>query len=143
VDSAGWDLHANAGDGVAGRMREKLVELGRALAAFADELGDDLDRVTVVTMTEFGRRVAENGSGGTDHGLGTACLVLGGAVRGGRVLGRWPGLGADQLVDGDLAGTTDYRSILAELLASSFGLRSTAEVFPGFTPEPVDLIRPA
>jgi uncharacterized protein (DUF1501 family) len=111
------------------------------VAAFAAELGDGLGRVTLVTLTEFGRRAAENGSGGTDHGLGSAVLVLGGGVRGGRVLGHWPGLDAHRLVDGDLAATTDHRSILAEVLTDRLGVADTGTVFPGFTPRHVGLFR--
>ena len=141
VESGGWDLHAGAGRAGEGPMHDSLLELSRGLAAFAAELDDDFGRVTLVTLTEFGRRAAENGSGGTDHGLAGASLVLGGAVRGGRVLGRWPGLDADRLVDGDLAVTTDQRSILAEVLGTRLGLSDLRTVFPGFTPKAVGVVR--
>jgi uncharacterized protein (DUF1501 family) len=141
VESGGWDLHAGAGRAGDGPMHDNLLELSRALAAFAAELEDDFGRVTLVTLTEFGRRAAENGSGGSDHGLAGASLVLGGAVRGGRVLGRWPGLDADRLVDGDLAATTDQRSILAEILGTRLGLSDLRTVFPGFTPKAVGVVR--
>lgn len=139
VDVDGWDLHAGHGRAGRGRMHDLLLELSTALAAFAKELGPRLDDVTLVTLSEFGRRAAENGSGGTDHGHGTAVLVLGGGIRGGRVYGRWPGLAVEDLIDGDLAGTTDYRSILVEILSRRCGIRSTADVFPGFTPKPLGL----
>jgi len=141
VDSRGWDLHAGAGRAGDGPMHDNLLELSRALAAFGAELDDDFGRVTLVTLTEFGRRAAENGSGGTDHGVAAAALVLGGTVRGGRVLGRWPGLADDQLVDGDLAVTTDHRSVLAEILGTRLGVTDLRGVFPGFTPQAVGVVR--
>jgi uncharacterized protein (DUF1501 family) len=139
VDAGGWDMHLNAGTADGGPMRDRLQELSQALAAFGNDLGPDFGRVTVVTLSEFGRRAAENGSGGTDHGRGNAVLVLGGPVRGGRVYGRWPGLGGDRLVDGDLAGTTDYRSILAEVLSTRLGVAASA-VFPDFRPATLGLV---
>jgi uncharacterized protein (DUF1501 family) len=90
-----------------------------------------MDRVTVITLSEFGRRIKENGSGGTDHGHGQAVMMLGGGVRGGQVHGTWPGLAEVDLVDGDLAGTTDYRTILAEALEKRCGAGSLSTVFPG------------
>jgi uncharacterized protein (DUF1501 family) len=142
VDVDGWDLHAGAGRAGGGPMHDRLRELSEALAAFAGELGDDLGRVTLVTLSEFGRRAAENGSGGTDHGHGTAVLVLGGAVRGGRVHGRWPGLRESDLVDGDLAVTTDVRSILAEILTARLAVSAVSTVFPDFRPSPLGLVSP-
>jgi uncharacterized protein (DUF1501 family) len=142
VDAGGWDLHAGAGRHDAGPQRDRLDELARALAAFEADLGAEFARVTLVTVSEFGRRAAENGSGGSDHGLGTAALVLGGAVRGGRVYGRWPGLGEEPLANGDLAGTTDYRSILAEVLEQRLRVGSAEPVFPGFRPAPLGLVNP-
>jgi uncharacterized protein (DUF1501 family) len=132
VDSGDWDMHVGLGrfDDQYGWMRRKLDELGRALAAFTADLGPAMSGVTVVTLSEFGRRVAENGSGGVDHGHGNAVLLLGGGVVGGQVYGRWPGLDAASLVDGDLAGTTDYRTVLAEVLEKRCGL-TTGTVFPG------------
>jgi uncharacterized protein (DUF1501 family) len=141
VDFGGWDLHAGAGRAGDGPMHDNLLELSRALAAFGAELDDDFGRVTLVTLTEFGRRAAENGSGGTDHGVAAAALVLGGTVRGGRVLGRWPGLADDQLVDGDLAVTTDHRSVLAEILGTRLGVTDLRGVFPGLTPKAVGVVR--
>src|SRR5207244_3996098 len=107
--------HVGLGTSDAGWMHNQLTELSTALAAFAKELGDDLNNVTLITLSEFGRRCEENGSQGLDHGHGNAVLVLGGGIKPG-VHGRWPGLAADKLVDGDLAGTTDYRSIVSEVL---------------------------
>jgi uncharacterized protein (DUF1501 family) len=102
-----------------------------------------MDGVTVVTLSEFGRRVAENGSGGVDHGHGNAVLMLGGGIVGGKVHGRWPGLAADDLVDGDLAGTTDYRLVLGEILTQRCGVGSLSEIFPGLSGTPLGLTRPA
>jgi len=92
-----------------------------------------------VTLTEFGRRVAENGSRGLDHGWGNAMLLMGAGVRGGRYYGSWPGLGPANLTDGDLAVTTDYRSVLAEVLGARFNA-SAAQVFPGLKPETVGVM---
>lgn len=145
LDVDGWDMHEGLGGVDGGRMREALAGLAAALAAFAADTG--LVGVTVVTQSEFGRQVAENSSGGVDHGRGGATLVLGQGVRGGRVYGRWPGLTAAALDDGDLAATTDYRAVLAELLADRCGASSDqlATVFPGFggaLATPLDLARP-
>ncbi len=140
VDFGNWDMHQNMGDGTDGWMFNQLTELSEALAAFAAELGDHLNRVTVVTLSEFGRRLAENGSGGLDHGHGNAVLIMGGAVNGGRVYGRWPGLSAGALDDGDLAATTDYRSVMAEILTARCGISATSSVFPGHRPATLGLV---
>ena len=136
VDFGDWDMHAGLGTAVAGqRMYTHLAELAAALAAFATDLGaDGLSTVTLLTLSEFGRRVAENGSRGVDHGHGNAMLLLGGGVRGGRVHGTWPGLAPAALASGDLAATTDYRAVIGELLQKRCGVGSLAEVFPGVTP---------
>lgn len=141
VDVGGWDLHTNAGPAEGGDMTDHLRMLGDSLAAFATDLGDALGDVTVVTMSEFGRRVAQNGSGGTDHGHGNAMLLLGGRVAGRRVLGRWPGLAADALVDGDLAGVTDYRDVLYEVARTQLGIGPVSSVFPGLGHAPLGLLR--
>jgi uncharacterized protein (DUF1501 family) len=135
VDCGDWDMHDSLGTAVKGqRMYDNLAGLAQALAAFAADLGPDgLKGVTLVTVSEFGRRVQENASHGTDHGHGNAMLVLGGGVRGGKVYTRWPGLAPDALIDGDLAATTDYRAVIAEILRQRCGLGSTAGVFPGVT----------
>jgi uncharacterized protein (DUF1501 family) len=139
VDFDGFDMHSGMGTSDSGEMFNKLTELGAALAAFAKELGSDFSKVTLMTFAEFGRRVEQNGSGGTDHGHGNAVLVLGGGINGGTVHGRWPGLGADKLMDGDLAGTTDYRSVVSEVLTKRCGVPSTSKIFPGFTPTTVGI----
>jgi uncharacterized protein (DUF1501 family) len=131
VDYGEWDMHAGMGGVGSGWLREHLSQLARSLDAFATDLGSTMDRVTVITLSEFGRRIKENGSGGTDHGHGQAVMMLGGGVRGGQFHGTWPGLAEVDLVDGDLAGTTDYRTILAEALEKRCGAGSLSTVFPG------------
>ena len=143
VDLGDWDMHSGLGRAGAGWMADKAGELAAALVAFATDLGADLGRVTLLTMSEFGRRAKENGSGGVDHGFGNAMLVLGGGIVGGKVHGRWPGLGAEALDHGDLAGTTDFRSVVGELLVRRAGLPEAAlpQVFPGYQPTFLGLAR--
>ncbi len=142
VDFGDWDMHEGMGKPDGGWLRDHLDELARCLVAFATDLGPLLDDTTLVTLSEFGRRAAENGSGGTDHGHGNAVLLLGGGVVGGTVHGRWPGLSDADLVDGDLAGATDYRQLLAEVLTARCGVASVADVFPGLAPAPLGIVRP-
>ncbi len=142
VDFGDWDMHVDMGGPASGRLHDHLDELARALLAFATDLGPRLGGVTLVTLSEFGRRVEENGSGGADHGHGNAVLLLGGGVAGGKVHGRWPGLSDAALVDGDLAGTTDYRQVLAEVLTTRCGLAAPRGVFPGLVPAPLGVVRP-
>ncbi|MBA2558659.1 MAG: DUF1501 domain-containing protein [Propionibacteriales bacterium] len=141
LDFGGWDMHSDLGTLESGSlsMNGMVTGLAKALAAFFQDLGSTGSRVTLVTVTEFGRRVAENGARGLDHGWANSTLVLGGGVRGGRYHGRWPGLSDAQLGDGDLAVTTDYRSVLSEILDRRFGV-STSTVFPDFRPEPVGVM---
>lgn len=141
VEVGDWDMHAGLGQHHQGWMQSKLDDLARSLTAFATDLGSRMQGVTVVTLSEFGRRVAENGSGGLDHGHGNAVLMLGGGVRGGMVHGRWPGLAAANLRDGDLAGTTDYRQVLGEVLVRRCGATSLSSVFPGLRPAPIGVVR--
>jgi uncharacterized protein (DUF1501 family) len=136
VDYGSWDMHIGMGNVSVGAMQSQVDELARALAAFYTDLGTTGTRVTLVTLTEFGRRVAENGAGGTDHGYGSAMFLLGAGVSGG-YHGRWPGLGTTKLVDGDLAVTTDYRDVLAEVVTSRFPATSVPGVLPGFVPTAV------
>ena len=133
VDYGDWDMHAGMGDVSSGWMVDHLTELAGSLAAFVTDMGSAMSGITVVTLTEFGRRIEENGSGGTDHGYGQVVFLLGDGVQGGRVHGDWPGLAPGDLVDGDLAATTDYRSILAEILEDRCGASSSdvQGVFPG------------
>lgn len=140
VDLGDWDMHVGLGASDRGWMFNQLTVLGQALAAFATDLGDRFADVTLVTMSEFGRRVAENGSGGLDHGHGNACFVLGGGVVGGRVLGRWPGLAAADLDQGDLAGTTDIRTILAEVVEKRSGV-AAGGVFPDLGRDRLGVVR--
>jgi uncharacterized protein (DUF1501 family) len=130
TEIGGWDHHAGEG-GAEGQLANRLKELGAALAAFHVDMGPRIEDVALVTLTEFGRTARENGNRGTDHGHASVSLVMGGAVRGGRVHGRWPGLSPERLYDGrDLALTTDFRDLLAELLARHLGLPDLGPVFP-------------
>jgi uncharacterized protein (DUF1501 family) len=114
-------------------MAELIWDLASGLAAFHADLRDFADRMTVVVMSEFGRRAAENGSLGTDHGHGSVMFLLGGHVNGGRVHGMWPGLSEGQLVGpGDLAVTTDYRDVLGEVCLRRLGNPALDYIFPGF-----------
>lgn len=131
VDYGDWDMHAGMGTVNNGWMHDHLTELSGSLAAFAADLGPRIADVTLITLTEFGRRVEENGSGGTDHGFGQVVLALAGGVQGGLVHGTWPGLAPEDLVDGDVNGTTDYRLFLAEVLEKRCGAGSVSSVFPG------------
>ena len=133
VNHGSWDHHANQ----VTAFPVMAGDLGSSLAAFATDLGSDLDRTVVLVMSEFGRRVAENGALGCDHGHGSVMFALGGAVQGGQVLMRdntWPGLAPAQLYQGiDLVGTTDFRDVFAELLDRHMGLNNPAPVFPNYT----------
>jgi uncharacterized protein (DUF1501 family) len=131
TEIGGWDHHAAEG-GVQGQLAQRLREFGQALAAFRVDLGDRLQDVVVVSLTEFGRTARENGNRGTDHGHASVAFVMGGDVTGGKVHGRWPGLAADQLYEGrDLAVTTDFRDLLGEVLSRHLGARNLGPVFPG------------
>ena len=132
AEMQGWDTHVGQG-AEQGQLAFRLRDFAAGLAAFAQDLGDRMADVVVLTMSEFGRTVAENGNRGTDHGHATAMLVLGGGVRGGRVYGRWPGLARPQLFEGrDLAVTTDFRALFSEVAGRHLG-SPTAPLFPGFT----------
>ena len=134
IDVGNWDMHAGLGAAGTGWMAANLSDLAGSLAAFVKDLGSTLtDRLTIVTVSEFGRRVTENGSGGVDHGHGNAVLLLGGGLDGGKVHGQWPTLANAALDQGDLAGTTDYRNVLAECLERRFAMSASAlsAVFPG------------
>jgi uncharacterized protein (DUF1501 family) len=137
IDFGGWDTHRGQGSSAGGELPRQLDLLARALATFRVDLGPHLERVVLVVMTEFGRTVRENGTGGTDHGHGSVMLVLGGKVKGGRVLGDFPGLADDKLHDGrDLAVTTDFRDVLAEVCERHLGSSDAAQIFPGYQLEP-------
>jgi uncharacterized protein (DUF1501 family) len=133
VDIDGWDTHFVQG-ATGGLFGGLAGDLGQGLAALANDIRPFWDRVTIVTMTEFGRRLHDNISLGTDHGRGSVMFVLGGNIRGGRVIADWPGLSKDDLEGpGDLRVTIDYRDILGEIVASRLQNDHVDEVFPGHT----------
>ncbi|MCX6459980.1 MAG: DUF1501 domain-containing protein [Actinobacteria bacterium] len=134
IDEGDWDMHAGMGTVDGGWMVDHLTDLGACLAAFAADLGSRIANVTLLTITEFGRRASENESQGLDHGWGSAMMLLGGGVVPG-VHGSWPGLSDAALNDGDLAVTTDYRAVLADVLTNRCGASTSevASVLPGFT----------
>jgi len=143
IDLGDWDMHAGLGTVSNGWMHDKLVDLGGSLAAFAKDLGTFLDTTTLVTISEFGRRVEENQSGGVDHGWGNVMMVLGGHVVP-AVHGTWPGLADANLTNGDLTVTTDYRAVLADILVNRTGA-STAqvkEIFPTYDGTTIGITTP-
>jgi uncharacterized protein (DUF1501 family) len=128
ADIGGWDHHGNEN----GQLTALLRQFGTSLAAFTRDMGDRMEDIVIVTMSEFGRTVAENGNAGTDHGHGNVMMVMGGGVRGGHVYGDWPGLEPEQLFEKrDLAVTTDFRDVLAELVSGHLG-QQVQQVFPGY-----------
>lgn len=134
AESTQWDHHVNEG-AATGQMANRLDDFSRGVAALAQDLGDRMADTVILTMSEFGRAVAENGSRGTDHGHGNAMFVIGGDVKGGEVYGQWPGLSAEQRYEGrDLAITTDFRDVFAEIVIKHLGAkRATAsKVFPNY-----------
>jgi uncharacterized protein (DUF1501 family) len=134
ADVSGWDTHVNQG-AAQGQLAQRLRELSQGLGAFSRDLGERMRDVVVLTLSEFGRTVRENGNAGTDHGHATAMLAMGGPVNGGQVLGRWPGLSADQRFEGrDLAVTTDFRDLVGEVVQRHLGVPNLAPIFPGYVP---------
>jgi uncharacterized protein (DUF1501 family) len=132
ADVGGWDTHVNQG-GSTGQLAQRLDDFARSIAALVTDLGDRMADVTIMTMSEFGRTVRQNGNGGTDHGHAGALFVVGGGVKGRKVHGRWPGLEPEQLHEGrDLALTTDFRAVFSEVAARSLGATRLETVFPGF-----------
>jgi uncharacterized protein (DUF1501 family) len=130
----GWDTHV----GQIGQFKRPVQDLTEAINTLKSTLGPDIwSKTVVLAMTEFGRTVRENGSGGTDHGTGGCAVLAGGAIDGGRILGRWPGLGDQQLLDErDLAPTSDVRELAAAMLYRQFDVTVddlTAKIFPGVT----------
>ena len=133
ADVGGWDTHVNQGNGT-GQLAARLDDFATSVAAFTQDLGDQMNDVMVLTMSEFGRTARENGNRGTDHGHATAFFVLGGGVKGGKVYGKWPGLAPEQLNEGrDLKLTTDFRTVFSEVAVKHLGATRVAEIFPGFT----------
>jgi uncharacterized protein (DUF1501 family) len=137
VDTGGWDNHVNEG-GAQGQLANLLRDLGQGLAALHQDMGDRMEDIVVVTMSEFGRTAHENGNRGTDHGHANCMFVMGGPVKGGKVYGKWPGLAPEQLNEGrDLKLTTDFRSVLGEVISDHLGSKNLQTVFPGFDNSPV------
>ncbi|HEX6533215.1 MAG TPA: DUF1501 domain-containing protein [Gemmatimonadaceae bacterium] len=136
ADVGGWDTHVNQG-AVTGQLASRLADFAQSIAALVTDLGDRMEDVVILTMSEFGRMARQNGDGGTDHGHAGAMFAIGGPVRGGHVHGRWPGLAPEQLYEGrDLALTTDFRAVFAEVVAKHLGAGDTGRIFPGFAEEP-------
>lgn len=135
VDVGDWDMHSDLGPADRGWMHDNLADLGAALAAFVADLGPEIQRTTLVTMSEFGRRVEQNNSGGVDHGWGNSMLVIGGNLVGKKVYGSWPTLAEDKLTEGDLTATTDYRAVLADILQHRCAAptEDLQRVFPAYT----------
>jgi uncharacterized protein (DUF1501 family) len=134
AEAGGWDTHVNQGSSI-GQLAARLDDFSRGIAALARDLGDRMDDVLILTMSEFGRAVAENGNRGTDHGHGNAMMIIGGQnVRGGKVYGRWPGIAREQRYEGrDLAVTTDFRGVFAEVVRAHLGVSDVRSIFPGFS----------
>ena len=139
AEIGGWDHHQSE----PGQLFTVLRQFGGALSAFCTDMGDRMEDIVLVTMSEFGRTARENGNNGTDHGHGDAMFVMGGPVRGGKVYGNWPGLEEEQLYEGrDLAVTTDFRAVLSELVAGQLGTTDLAQVFPGYRAgQPLGLLK--
>ena len=136
LDCGGWDNHVNEG-GVQGQLSNLLRDLGQSVAAFHQDMGDRMENIVFVSMSEFGRTAHENGNRGTDHGHANCMFVMGGDVKGGKVYGRWPGLSDHQLNEGrDLVLTTDFRYVLGEILSNHIGVPDLKPVFPGFDNSP-------
>ena len=136
ADLGGWDTHVRQG-GAQGQLAGRLGQLGEGIRALYDDLGDRMEDVVILTMSEFGRTVAENGSGGTDHGHANCMLALGGSVKGGRILGDWPGLERELLYQGrDLAVTTDFRDVFSEVVSGHLGAAHLDRIFPGYDGDP-------
>ena len=136
ADLGGWDTHVRQG-GAQGQLAGRMGQLGEGIRALYDDLGDRMEDVVILTMSEFGRTVAENGSGGTDHGHANCMLALGGSVKGGRILGDWPGLKRELLYQGrDLAVTTDFRDVFSEVVSGHLGAAHLDRIFPGYDGDP-------
>lgn len=138
TDVGGWDTHANQGSS-RGQLANRLQDFSQGIAALYKDLGDRMRNVVILTMTEFGRTIRQNGSGGTDHGHASCLFVAGGPVKGGKVYCKWPGLSTEQLYEGrDLALTTDFRDVFGEIAARHLGVRNVSSIFPGFNSNPAN-----
>jgi uncharacterized protein (DUF1501 family) len=134
ADIGGWDTHVNQG-AVTGQLSQRLDDFAQSIAALTTDLGDRMEDVVILTMSEFGRMARQNGNGGTDHGHAGAMFVIGGEVKGQKVYGNWPGLAPHQLYEGrDLALTTDFRTVFSEIATRHLGATRLDALFPGFTP---------
>ncbi|MDQ2856907.1 MAG: DUF1501 domain-containing protein [Acidobacteriota bacterium] len=132
TDIGGWDTHVNEGS-ARGQLSNLLQQFSSGIAALYTDLGQRMDDVVIMTMSEFGRTVRENGNRGTDHGHANAMFVVGNGVRGGKVYGQWPGLKSDQLYEGrDLNLTNDFRDVFAEIAKRHLGTPNLQTVFPGY-----------
>lgn len=140
IDFGGWDMHDSYGNVGGGRMVTQLDGFARSLDAFLRDLGPLRNRVTVLTISEFGRRVSENGNRGLDHGWGNMMLLAGAGVRGGQYHGSWPGLGEGRQVEGDVRVTTDYRQVLGEVVHKRFRGKDVSRVFPGLNYTPLGVL---
>ncbi len=131
ADIGGWDTHQNQGNST-GQLAARLKDFSEGIAAFWIDMGDQANDLVLVTMSEFGRTVRQNGTAGTDHGHANVMFVLGGPVRGGKIYGRWPGLAPESLYEGrDLAITTDFRQVLGEASYRALGAKNLNLTFPG------------
>ncbi|HQR33745.1 MAG TPA: DUF1501 domain-containing protein [Blastocatellia bacterium] len=138
TDIGGWDTHANEGAGQ-GQLANRLAEFANGISALYADLKDRADEVVILTMTEFGRTAKENGNRGTDHGHASVMFALGGSVKGGKVYGKWPGLKSNELYEQrDLAITTDFREVFAELAKTHLGATNLNSIFPGFQANPAN-----
>jgi uncharacterized protein (DUF1501 family) len=139
AEIGGWDHHA----GEPNQMANVLRQFASSIDSFTKDMGDRMEDIVMVTMSEFGRTVQENGDAGTDHGHGSVMMVMGGRVAGGRVYGKWPGLEREQLYEGrDLVVTTDFRQVLGELVGGQLGQKNLGAVFPGYQmSDPLGLLR--
>jgi uncharacterized protein (DUF1501 family) len=136
ADIGGWDTHVNEGN-QQGQLSNLLRQFSQSIAALYTDLGQRMDDVVILTMSEFGRTARENGNRGTDHGHANAMFIAGNSVRGGKVYGQWPGLKSDQLYEGrDLALTTDFRDVFGEIAHKHLGASNLKAVFPGYEASP-------
>jgi uncharacterized protein (DUF1501 family) len=140
IESPSWDDHSDEGGSV-GAIAQRFELLAQAIDAFYRDLASRAQDVVLLTLTEFGRMVAENGSGGTDHGHASAMMLFGGGVKGGRVYGRWPGLEPGALFEArDVAVTTDFRQVVGEVLTTHLGIDDISAIFPGGPWPPIGLM---